>query len=49
LPRTVVLGHISKSLLALFDIVFHSCYIPSMEWDIEFTDEFERWWNDLSG
>jgi len=30
------------------DIVFHSCYIPSMEWDIEFTDEFERWWNDLS-
>jgi len=19
-----------------------------MEWDIEFTDEFERWWNDLS-
>src|SRR5580692_10144971 len=30
------------------DMVFHSCYIPSMEWDIEFTDEFERWWNDLS-
>ena len=29
-------------------MVFHSCYIPSMEWDIEFTDEFERWWNDLS-
>lgn len=25
------------------DNVFHSCYIPSMEWDIEFTDEFERW------
>jgi hypothetical protein len=46
--RGNVLGHISKSLLALFDIVFHSCYIPSMEWDIEFTDEFERWWNDLS-
>ena len=19
-----------------------------MEWDIEFTNEFERWWNDLS-
>jgi hypothetical protein len=30
------------------DIVFHNCYIPPMEWAIEFTDEFERWWNNLS-
>ena len=27
---------------------FHQCYIPYMEWDVEFTDEFERWWNVLS-
>jgi hypothetical protein len=51
-----ILGHISKLLLdnappappRPIDIVFHGCYIPSMEWAIEFTDEFERWWNDLS-
>jgi len=30
------------------DSIFHHCYILSMEWDIEFTDEFERWWNGLS-
>ena len=24
-------------------------YIPFVEWEVEYTDEFERWWNDLSG
>src|ERR1700735_4955801 len=23
-------------------------YIPSMEWEVEFTREFEDWWNGLS-
>ena len=23
-------------------------YIPSMEWEVEFTNEFEDWWNSLS-
>ena len=23
-------------------------YIPSMEWEVEFTNEFEDWWNCLS-
>ena len=23
-------------------------YIPSMEWEVEFTREFEDWWNSLS-
>jgi hypothetical protein len=23
-------------------------YIPSMEWEVEFTSEFEDWWNSLS-
>ena len=23
-------------------------YYPSMAWEVEFTDEFEAWWNDLS-
>ena len=30
------------------DIIFHRCYIPTMEWGVEFTDEFERWWNGLA-
>lgn len=24
-------------------------YYPRMGWAVEFTDEFEAWWNDLSG
>ncbi len=23
-------------------------YIPSMEWEVEFTDEFSNWWDGLS-
>ena len=29
-------------------MTFLRCYIPYMEWDVEFTEEFERWWNGLS-
>jgi hypothetical protein len=25
------------------------CYIPSVEWTVEYTDEFEEWWDGLSG
>lgn len=28
--------------------IFRMCYIGSMEWEIEFSDEFERWWNSLT-
>ena len=28
--------------------LFHQCTIPYVEWEIEFTDEFDRWWNSLS-
>jgi hypothetical protein len=29
-------------------MIFLEGYIASMEWEIEYTDEFEAWWNDLS-
>jgi len=32
----------------LLDRVFLKCHIPSVEWDVEFTDEFEVWWNGLT-
>jgi hypothetical protein len=28
--------------------IFHRGYNPSMEWEVEYTDEFEHWWNRLS-
>jgi hypothetical protein len=28
--------------------IFHIGYNPSMEWGVEFTDEFGDWWNGLS-
>lgn len=28
--------------------IFHIGYIPSVEWEVEFTDEFGDWWNSLS-
>ena len=28
--------------------IFLLSYIRDVEWEIEFTDEFERWWNGLS-
>ena len=30
-----------------FDVAFHGCYIPLVEWDIEYTHEFETWWESL--
>ena len=30
------------------DISFHEGYIPSVAWEVEFTDEFEHWWESLS-
>lgn len=27
--------------------LFLLCYIPSVAWQVEFTDEFEGWWNGL--
>jgi hypothetical protein len=24
------------------------CYIPDVEWEVEYTDEFEVWWNCLT-
>jgi hypothetical protein len=31
-----------------FGMTFHTCYIPPVEWEVEFTGEFERWWSSLS-
>jgi len=30
-----------------FDGPFHNRYIPSVEWEIEYTDDFENWWEKL--
>lgn len=32
----------------LIDMVFHRSYIPYVEWEIEYTDEFEAWWKTLT-
>lgn len=29
------------------DNLFHNGYIPLMEWEVEYTDEFELWWGAL--
>jgi hypothetical protein len=29
------------------DSIFHNGYIPSMAWEVEYTDEFEAWWDAL--
>jgi hypothetical protein len=29
------------------DLIFLGGYIPSMAWEVEYTDEFEAWWIDL--
>jgi hypothetical protein len=28
--------------------IWSLCYIQSVEWEVEFTDEFEQWWHTLS-
>lgn len=30
-----------------FDSTFHRSYIPLVEWEVEYTDEFEIWWTSL--
>jgi len=30
------------------DDIFHIGYIPDMEWEVEYTDEFELWWDSLT-
>jgi len=27
--------------------IFHKCYILNVPWQVEFTDEFQVWWNSL--
>jgi hypothetical protein len=36
------------SLKSRLDQTFLLGYIPSVAWEIEFTDEFETWWDSLS-
>lgn len=33
---------------SLLDKLFHTSYIAYMEWSVEYTDEFEAWWNALT-
>src|SRR5437660_8049662 len=30
------------------DVIFHRCYVCSMAWEVEYSDEFEAWWNGLT-
>ncbi len=32
----------------LLTSIFLPSYIPDVEWNVEYTDEFEQWWNDLT-
>ncbi len=34
-------------MLSILTLAFHGCYIPSVEWGVEYTDEFENWWESL--
>jgi len=34
--------------LGLSSKIFSIWYIPNVEWTVEYTDEFEAWWNELS-
>lgn len=33
---------------SLLSGTFHRCYIPHVESEVEFTDEFEEWWDGLT-
>jgi hypothetical protein len=28
-------------------LTFHQSYIPFVEWEVEYTDQFEKWWESL--
>jgi len=30
------------------DIIFHKGYVVCIAWEVEYTDEFEAWWNGLT-
>lgn len=34
--------------VSVIDGLFHRVYIPLVSWPVEYTDEFEEWWNDLT-
>lgn len=38
---------IRAKLFLSIDAIFHWCYIPFVEWGVEYTDEFENWWESL--
>jgi hypothetical protein len=31
-----------------FDLAFPGCYIPFVEWEVEYTEDFEIWWESLN-
>jgi hypothetical protein len=31
-----------------FDLAFPRCYIPFVEWEVEYTEDFEIWWESLN-
>lgn len=37
------------SIISFYSIdgIFHGGYILGVRWDVEYTDEFGRWWGDL--
>jgi hypothetical protein len=39
---------ISPFLLKCLACIFHICYIPHIEWRVEYTDAIGRWWDDLA-
>lgn len=39
---------LSTSARYSLDGIVHIDYIPAMEWGVEYTDEFEAWWDTLS-
>jgi hypothetical protein len=43
-PTNVINATTDPSLTS----TFHGGYIPSVAWDVEFTDEFGQWWETLS-
>jgi len=42
------LGFPPRTLIFPIDIAFRLGYIPSMAWEVEYSDEFGAWWEGLS-
>ena len=52
-PRTIWSGQKPPPLTPwpahyLLDNILVLCYISAVEWEVEYTDEFEAWWNGLT-